>query len=734
MRLAGLSPFLFVLAAVPAAAQTPPPPDSAAEEAPLYRLEGVSVTVTRGRQPSHRVPRAVDVVDAAKIRRAAATLSLEESLRHVPGIEVDNRQNFSLGDRISIRGVGSRAQFGVRGVKVLVDGIPLTMADGQTQLSNLDLGSTGRIEVIRGPSSSLYGNAAGGVIQVETEPGGQGLLLEPKVVAGAFGLRKWQGRAAGSAGRLGYVLNASRTTVDGYRDHSAAELANVNAIVRVPLGETTQLSGLVSLFDSPFAMNPSSLDRLAADSAPASTRAVVEQYGAGEKTRHGQVGLRLVHAPDAERALEVTVYGMARSVENPLPGTPASPGRLIDLDRRAGGVRGTYRGRARLGAVPVQWTVGADVDVQADQRAEFENLGLPANLVGRLDPGEIPENLERGALLLDQDESVLGLGPFAAVDLGLGERWVLTLGARYDVFRFDVEDRFVTGDPDDSGRRTLDQLSPMAGLSFRAHPSVHVYGNIATAFQTPTTSELSNRPTGAGGFNPELEPERLRSIELGVKGALPGARLAYSVAAYTAAVRDAILPFQLTSDEVFFRNAGRTRTRGLEAAVAWEPVERLAATASLTVVGAEFEDFTVAADGERVQLAGNRIPGVAPRRLFLGLEYEHSSGVFAGLDVRWTDETYANDFNGPPPGSTAPRGRFVEPAHTVADLHIGFRRAGTLGVAPFVRVNNVFDVRHSGSLVPNAFGDRFFEPAPGRHVYFGIAVPYQRRPGTAAEG
>src|SRR5690606_33308044 len=103
---------------------------------------------------------------------------------------------------------------------------PLTMADGQTQLSNLDLGSTGRIEVIRGPSSSLYGNAAGGVIQVETEPGGQGLLLEPKVVAGAFGLRKWQGRAAGSAGRLGYVLNASRTTVDGYRDHSAAELAN----------------------------------------------------------------------------------------------------------------------------------------------------------------------------------------------------------------------------------------------------------------------------------------------------------------------------------------------------------------------------------------------------------------------------------------------------------------------------------------------------------------------------
>lgn len=732
MRVAGLSLLVLILAAAPARAQAPPP-DSAASEPPIYRLEGMAVTVTRGRGTSHRVPRAVDVVGTAEIQRATATLSLEESLRHVPGIEVDNRHNFSLGDRISIRGVGGRAQFGVRGIKVLVDGIPLTMADGQTQLSNLDLGSAGRIEVIRGPSSSLYGNAAGGVVQVETEPGGPGLLVEPKVVAGDFGLRKFQGKVAGSSGRLSYIVNASRTTVDGFRDHSGAELANVNAVVRVPLGETTQLTGLVSAFDSPFAMNPSSLDRLAADSAPASTRAVVERYGAGEKTRHVQAGMRLLHTPGAGRELEVTVFGMARAVENPLPGTPASPGRLIDLDRRAGGLRATYRADAHLGAIPVHWTVGADVEAQADRRAEFDNLGLPDHLVGRLEPGEIPRNLERGARLLDQDEAVLGLGPFASVDLSLGERWLLTLGARYDVFRFDVEDRFVAGDPDDSGTRTMDQLSPMVGLSFRAHPSVHLYGNIATTFQTPTTSELSNRPTGAGGFNPELEPERLRSVELGVKGAVPEARLAYAIGGYAAVVRDAILPFQLTSDEVFFRNAGRTRTRGLEASATWEPVEHLAATASLTIVDAEFEDFTVDADGARVQLAGNRIPGVAPRRLFLGLAYDHPSGVFAEVDVRWTDETFANDFNGPPPGSGKPRSHFVEPAHTVADLSVGFRRAGRLGIAPFLRVNNVFDERYSGSLVPNAFGDRFFEPAPGRHVYFGIAVPYHRGSGGAAE-
>src|SRR5690606_18204472 len=175
-----------------------------------------------------------------------------------------------------------------------------------------------------------------------------------------------------------------------------------NAVVRLPLGEATQLTGLVSLFDSPFAMNPSSLDRATADSAPASTRAVVEQYGAGEKTRHGQLGVRLRHSPDATRSFELTVFGMARAVENPLPGTPVSPGRLIDLDRRAGGARATYQGRARLGAVPVQWTVGTDVEVQLDRRAEFDNLGLPDGLVGRLEPGEIPGNLERGARLLDQ--------------------------------------------------------------------------------------------------------------------------------------------------------------------------------------------------------------------------------------------------------------------------------------------------------------------------------------------
>lgn len=694
----------------------------------VYRLEGLVVTVTRGEQPVNRIPRAVSWLERQTVQRAQQTLSLEESLRFIPGIIVESRQNFALGDRISIRGVGSRAQFGVRGIKIVADGIPLTLPDGQAQLTNLDLGSAGRVEVIRGPSSSLYGNAGGGVILVETErPESVPLRLEPRGLVGAFDLRKWQGKASGALGPADYVLDASRTTVKGFRAHAAAHMTAVNALARWGVSPRTGLGFSFNFYDSPFAKNPSSLDRATADSAPESARLFVKRQGAGERAQQGQGGVHLRHALDAERVLEASAYGLWRELLNPIPG------RIIDLSRQAGGVRSVLRGRASLFGQRFGWILGTDVELQRDDRVEFENRGIdpaqvPDSALDDLEPAAVPGLVQKGALQLDQEERVRGVGPFAELDLEPGSRWNLTLGARYDRYRFEVRDRRTQGDTDDSGARAMHQLSPLIGVGFRAHPSVNLYGNFATAFQTPTTSELSNRPEGVGGFNPELEPERIRSLEAGVKGTIPSARFAYSLAAYRARVRDALLPFQVPgSEEVFFRNAGQTRHVGVELAAQWQAWSGL--RTHLAYSWSDFE-FTEYVDSAGFDFSGRQVPGVPAHRIFLALAYEHPLGLFGELHLRWVDEFFANDFNGPPPGSTRPADDFVNPAYAVLDLRLGFDRAfDGFGLAPFLGVNNVLDERYNGSIVPNALGARFFEPAPGRNLYFGVSLSF--RPASA---
>ncbi|MBI4545296.1 MAG: TonB-dependent receptor [Gemmatimonadetes bacterium] len=703
---------------------------AAAPPRPAYRLEPLLVGVTRGERSAERAPRALQVLGQAAIQRGEATLSLDEVLRAVPGVGVDNRYNFSLGDRISIRGTGARAQFGVRGVRLIVDGVPATMPDGQSQLSNLDLGAAGRLEVLRGPSSSLYGNAAGGVITLESEDAPPyESKLEPKLIAGSYGLRKLQAKALGHAGPLGYVVNLSRTSVEGFREHAAAEMVALNLIGRASLFRDARLTTTFNFFDSPFAMNPSSLDRATADTAPRTSRAFVQAQGAGERGRHGQFGIGLQRGALDDPSLDATAYGLWRSVLNPIPG------RIIDLEREAGGLRAAYRGR--LAGARVRWLVGADLELQSDTRIEHENRGLPDTLIGRIEPSEIPAAIRFGCRGLEQRERVIGVGPFAEVGVELGSGWALTLGGRYDSYHFRVQDRLQPGsraeqcnarDPDDSGTRSMDQVSPLFGIAFRPVPYLTIYGNWATAFQTPTTSELGNRPDGAGGFNPGLEPERIRIAELGMKGVWPAARLSYEAAAYLGSVRDALIPFQLSTDEVFHRNAGRTRQAGVELGIGWQPLPRISTTLAFTFLDLEFRDFLKETSaGDTVQLRGRKVPGLPRRRLFAGVEYQHPAGVYGELNFRWVDDTFANDFNGPPPGSSKPLRDFLNDAYGVVDLRLGFEgQRRRIGISPFLGLNNVFDARYSGSLVPNASGNRFFEPAPGRNAYVGLTIPLRR--------
>ena len=691
-----------------------------------YTLQPIEVRATRYVRPVLEIPYAVDVVERDAIQLAEPGLSLEESVRSLPGIIVHNRNNASQGDRISIRGLGSRASFGVRGIKVVLDGIPLTMADGQSQLNNLDLTSAGQIEVLRGPSSSLYGNAAGGVIQIRTEVAPDRLLeVTPRFITGSHGLRRIQGKAAGRSGSNQFLVNYNALWFDGYRDHAYARSTGINVVGKRAIDGHWNLTTVFSYFNAPYQFNPSSLDKATAETDPASARAFVQRQGASKRVKQTQGGVSLRYEADGKQG-EVTVFGMGRSLFNPIPG------RVIDLDRRAAGLRGVYSHDARVGAGTLRLTAGLDLEIQRDERLEYGNGGVPDDLVGTLEDGRVFDELSLGDPRLDQEENVDGLGPFVEFEWSPRPDVSVTAGGRYDRFRFEATDRFLTDRTDDSGTRDMAQFSPQLGVVFRPAPLTAFYGSFSTAFQTPTTSELSNRPTEAGGFNPGLEPEQLRGFEAGVKGFVPDAGLAYDAAVFAYGIRNMLLPFQIDNpetDEIYFRNAGKTRNRGIELKLAWSPVPALDLALAYTGMRFEFDDFELEreVDGNTraYQLSGNEVPGVPPHHLFAGFTYtDPGCGAFVEMNGQWTAEYFANDFNGPAPGSGKPESDFVNDGYALVDLRAGIAYNGDMfGAVLFAGVNNLFDTRYNGSIVPNAFGDRFFEPAAGRTWYVGFGLP-----------
>lgn len=675
---------LRVLSVLSALLSTLPWTLRAQDTVQIVPLDTVTVQALGTPGPALRAPFPVSVVQASEIRQARPALALTDALSALPGVQVDNRFNYALGERISVRGQGARAQFGVRGVRVLVDGIPATLPDGQTTLNHVDPSALGRAEVIRGPASALYGNASGGVIRLTTAaPPNAPLASEHRVLAGSDGLLRVETSAGGRAGAAAYRAYVSRLSYDGYRQHASAENLNAGGTFTLARGaDDLRLSFTAVRYD---ALNPGSLSDslLRVDRGAAFARNVEQRTG--EEGRQGQAGVWWRHQA-GPGALEVAAYALARSIDNPIPNA------VIDLDRRVGGVRATWSGDAG----PLRWLAGGEMEGQHDDRLNF------ANQAG-----------ERGARTLDQRERVASSSAFAQGAAALGRMEVL--GAlRYDRFRFSVRDRLVSdANPDDSGARTMQRVSPALGVSFAATPAVSLYANVATAFETPTTTELANRPTGAGGFNPELQPQRTVSAEVGAK-ARPAPWLWLEGAAYRARIEDALIPFEVAGapGRVFYRNAGQARHQGIEASALLTPRPGWSARAAYSWTDARFGRYVV--NGEDRE--GNPVPGVAPHRLDVSLLASPRRGPFAGVDLRHVSSTPVADDDA--------EGRFRSPAYTLLDVRGGWEgaRLGRVGLSPFAGVMNVMDRVYNTSVVVNAFGRRYYEPGPGRTVYAGVRL------------
>ena len=664
--------------------------DFTLEIAPLAE----TVTVTRTDQTLSAIPNAVVVVQADRIDFAQRKSSLDEALRGIPGVLVQNRRNYGLSGGIGLSIRAPQPRFGLRGLALIQDGIPITTADGTTEPGNIDLGSAGQIEVVRGPSSVLYGNSAGGVINVFTGiDESRRLTVRPDIQFGSNGYQRQQIRLDGhNNSGTEFMGSFSHFQTDGWREQSAAKINQGNLLVRQALSANTDLSGIFNYYDSPFAESPSFLNFDDAMNNPRSARGISIRQNWGEAASQGQGGVTLEHRFARSQAIRVTGWAVTRDL------FASGPGQVINLGRKGGGFRSQYVGSA--GAI--EWIAGVDVSSQNDSRIEYARPSFGSPL-----PAD--EVVKNGDINIDQGEDVLSVGPFAQVSVRPHDRVTITGGVRYDYYKFEAKDRKLD-DGDQTGDRTMNQASPMVGLTFAATPTLNLYTNFATAYETPTTVELSNTPTGEGGFNQLLDPERLRSFEVGFRGLLQPARLQYDIAVYNSRLLDAFVPFQRPDEQVFILNAGESSRNGVELALNWRPVTQLATRFAYTYQDFIFQDFVL--DGD--DFNGNVEPGTVPNRVFFGIDHAAPFGLRSSFNVRWVDEIFVNNANDE-----------ANWAYTVVDLRFGWEQMwGDVGVRPFLGIDNLFNERYNSSIISNGFGRRYYESSPDREFYGGITFDF----------
>ncbi len=664
-------------------------------------LDAVVVTGSRVEHSSFDLPAAVDVVDAAKIGNAQARVNASEALAAVPGINVQNRQNYAQDLQISSRGFGARSAFGVRGIRLIADGIPASMPDGQGQAATFNLDRAERIEIMRGPLSSIYGNHAGGVIQMFTPEGKGRPSVEGSFSAGSYGSWKADVSAQGESGGLSYVIDASRFSTDGYREHSSAVRDQAMAKLVFHPVDDGKLTLIANTFKQD-AEDPQGLNWADYQRNPSGVAAPALSFNTRKFIEHTQGGLNYEHRL-GEHVLQMSAYAGQRTTTQyqSIPvGPQANPrhsGGVIDFDRSFAGLSGRWIGRFDLAGGRLTTTVGAEYEQSKDDRRGFENfIGATLGVMG---------NLRR-----KENDSVSSFDQYAQLEWQ-GERWTFTGGLRHSQLRFKVKDEYLSNG-DDSGNVSYEKTTPMGAVMYRLSDGVNLYASAARGFETPTFNEMFYS-SGGGAFNFSLKPSNSTHYEGGVKAMLGDAsRLDLSL--FQIKTDNEMVVLSSLGGRTAYQNAGPTTRRGAELAVDSQWQHNLTSRVAYTLLDARYdESFT--ASGSTVN-AGNRLPGISKQALYGELAWKHpATGFHAGIEGIARSKVQVEDTN------TAQ----AAPGYAIANLRLGIERPiGQTTVGGFFRLNNLFDRQYVGSVIVSEGNAKYYESAPGRNWLAGVTVKH----------
>jgi len=666
------------------------------------QTDAITVTGTRVERPSLEVPAAIDRVEAEDIRWARPMINLSESLGRVPGIVVQNRQNYAQDLQITSRGFGGRSTFGIRGLRLITDGIPASFPDGQGQVSHFDLSTAQSIEVLRGPFAVMYGNASGGVINVLTERGEPGVTGNFSL--GSFGASRYGLKLEAKAAGGDALASASHFHTDGFRQHSSAEREQLNAKFALPVGPSSSLTLVANVFASPDTQDPLGLTRAQMNADPRQVTATALTFDTRKSQAQQQLGAALVHK-FSDWTLNAAAYGGHRDVRqylaipiNPTQNAATHSGGVIDLDRDYGGGSLRLTRDTTLLGRPFNLTFGGELERMAERRLGFIN-----------------NNGSIAGLKRNEDDYVTSTGVYAQGEWRFAERWIALAGLRTSRVAFRTADYFIiAGNGDDSGRKSYSATTPAAGILYRLTPAISLYANYGRGFETPTFAELAYRTPGTGaGLNFGLAASRSRHLETGIK-AIVGERLRVNAALFDIATRDEIAIESSLGGRSTFKNAGRTHRGGIEIGANASMPLGFEAILAWTRLEAKFRDtFASVANTPAVAVtvpAGSYLPGVPRSSLYAELRWRHApSGFTTALEIQHKSRVWVDDRNSE-----------AADASNVTNFAAGFTQvSGQWRFSEFVRVDNLTNRRYAGSVVVNDANLRFYEPAPGRATVIG---------------
>jgi iron complex outermembrane receptor protein len=682
-------------------------PDPAAGD-PAAAVPVIVVSGSRSAHDSFDLPAAISVIDAAQIGADQPRVNASEALVAVPGLVVQNRQNYAQDLQISSRGFGARSAFGVRGVKLIADGIPATMPDGQGQAATFDLDMAERIEVLRGPYSAIYGNHSGGVIQMFTRDGEGAPSIDSTITAGSYGSKKADVNAQGSSDGIGYVLDASRFDTDGYREHSAARRDQAYAKLTLhpwPDGKLTIVANsLNSDADDPLGATWASVEanpragQIDTTDTANPKRTLADRYDTRKSIDHKQAGVTYEqHVGDD--LLHVTVYGGNRNVDQyqafskALQAPSSNSGGVIDFQRNFYGTDINWRHVTPFAGGKLTATAGIEYGRSEDDRQGYNNyIGDTYGV--------------QGALRRDENDIVSTLDPYLQGEWDLG-RWQFTAGVRYSHMQVEVVDHFLSNG-NDSGSLRYTNTTPLLGALYKLTPSLNLYASAARGFETPTLNELFYSGSG-GGFNFNLAPAHSTHLEVGAK-ALLGPDTRAELALFQVRTTDELVVDVSTGGRTSYRNAGKTLRQGAELSIdtswAYGFSTRLAATELRAVYDSAFTGV----------LEGSRLPGVPNANLFAELAWKDAAGRFgAAMEAVASSKIYADDANADTPA----------PGYGILNLRVDAKQqVGNWRLKQFARLNNLLDRQYVGSVIVDDSNKRYYEAAPGRNWLLGLSARY----------
>lgn len=613
--------------------------------------------------------------------RARPAATMDELTFMMPGISIQNRENYALGERMTIRGLGWRTPFGVRGVQVILDGLPLTEADGQTIMNMIDPAMVRRSELLRGPSATFWGNSSGGVLYLSTIPDAGQPTLQYRGYAGSYNTLKQEARWNVQSGNSQYYGYATYFDTEGYRDHSSATLFRSSIGSRHQLSSNSSLRLIFNYATMPTAQHPGALTNEMLDEDPQQARQNFVNARAGKSFDQAMGGAAYLHTFDSG-TLNLSAHGTYRNLDNPLPFG------YIGFDRFGGSTRATYS----FNNLPFDLDAGTELRVQYDDRLRTNNM-----------QGERGDEID-----LEQQETVMNQALFARIAYPLNSRITVSTGLRADWINFSA-DGFQVEDEEEEfdGSRRFFSLNPTAGISVRFRDSQY-FANFSTSFESPTTTELVNRPGGGSGFNPAIQPERTIGFETGVRGRLAAQQIDYDFTIYAMRVTDLLVQFQTEADgQDFFRNEGDSDHYGVEFSASYTPTQLFTASVMLNVLNATFRD------GE---FDGNDLPGVPDLRGGLSITVRPGSQIFTA-ESEYVDG-YAID---------SANSSFTD-SYILGHLRwttIPYRLSDSITLSPFLTISNLFDTVYATSVNIDAFGGFFYEPGTGRAVRGGIQLNFR---------